>query len=325
MSSRDILRLCEQRKGDLKTRLLGFPTKGTYTLVCTFVAALLVFGALPLLHPTSHSYSQLFGGAWDGVFEQTCRVQIVSECNTGRTHAADQFTNIYRNELWSTYPSSHTRSGGGSTIQGAFETIINLEPKFRELNITSIADIPSGDCGWQFALTTINTAQAYFGGDIARHVAQENAQRYKDHLNKVFAFWDLAECPVPRWYTSCDTLPRAFDVIIVRDVIQHMPIHDAMRAVKLVVEQSGARYLALTSYTTDSCKDQCETSVTQEGGWYDNDLHCTPWNFPEPFFKFASHLHFPEEGDFIELYRIEDLRETVAQWPESPCGKSLRQ
>ncbi len=35
----------------------------------------------------------------------------------------------------------------------------------RELKITSIADVPSGDCGWQFALTTINSAQAYFGGD----------------------------------------------------------------------------------------------------------------------------------------------------------------
>jgi len=62
-------------------------------------------------------------------------------------------------------------------MKGAFETNTQFEPKFRELNITSIADVPSGDCGWQFALTTINSAQAYFGGDITPHVAEENAAR----------------------------------------------------------------------------------------------------------------------------------------------------
>jgi hypothetical protein len=259
----------------------------------------------------------------NGLIEQTCRVQIASACDTGRTHAVDQFTAIYRNAVWGVHPSSHTRSGSGSAMQGAFETIVNLDPKFRELNITSIADIPSGDCGWQFALTTVNTAQAYFGGDITPHVAEENAERYKDHFNKVFAFWDLVECPIPRWYTSCNASPRAFDVIIVRDVIQHMPIHNAMRAVKSIVEESETKYLAMTSFTKDSCVDQCQTSITEEGGFYHNNLHCTPWNIPEPFFKFASHLHFPEEGDFMELYRVEDLKDIVAHWPESPCGKTM--
>jgi hypothetical protein len=85
------------------------------------------------------------------------------------------FTNTYRHAGWGVSESSHTPSGSGSTIKGAFEAITHFEPKVRELNITSIADVPSGDCGWQFALTTINSAQAYFGGDITPHVAEENA------------------------------------------------------------------------------------------------------------------------------------------------------
>ena len=57
-------------------------------------------------------------------------------------------------------------------MKGAFETITHLEPQFRELNVKSIADVPSGDYGWQFAMTTINSAQVYFGGDITPHTAR---------------------------------------------------------------------------------------------------------------------------------------------------------
>jgi hypothetical protein len=38
-------------------------------------------------------------------------------------------------------------------------------------------------------------------------------------------------------------MPRPFDVVIVRDVIQHMTINNAMQAVKSVVLESGAKYL----------------------------------------------------------------------------------
>ena len=147
--------------------------------------------------------------------------------------------------------------------------------------------MPSGDCGWQFALTTINSAQAYFGGDITPHVAEENAQRYHNHLNKVFAFWDLVACPLPRWHTTCDPTPRPFDIVIVRDVIQHMTINNAMRAIASIVQESGAKYLAVMSYSDVRCSDQCKTAIPGDGGWYMNNLHCPPWNMPKPFFKFA--------------------------------------
>jgi hypothetical protein len=330
MSYQGIRQVCKPTVKEFKTKplpLAGVLKKGKCATIRVLVLVLLIFGALDVLQTTvfplqltSYPSFRSFGGTWGALTEQIgCRVQLVSACDTGRTNAADQFTSIYRNAVWGTSPSSHTRSGSGSNVQGAYETIVNLEPKFRELNVTSIADVPSGDCGWQFALTTINSAQAYFGGDITPHVAQQNAETYKDHLNKIFAFWDLVECPIPRWSTSCDATSRSFDVVIVRDVIQHMTIQNAMKAVKSIVEDSGARYLALTSYTSDFCKDQCKTSITNDGDWYANDVHCGPWNFPEPFFKFASHLHFPEEGDFMELYRIEGLKTIVSQWPELPC------
>lgn len=248
-----------------------------------------------------------------------CQVELTGVCDSPRGDAVQSFTHVYRSAMWGTSLSSHTRSGSGSTMKGAFETITQLEPLFRELNITSVADVPSGDCAWQFAMTTINSAQAYFGGDITPHVAEENAHRYHNHLNKIFAFWDLVACPLPRWHTTCDATPRPFDIVIVRDVIQHMAIKNAMQAIKSVVLQSGANYIAVTSYSDTACTHQCKTAIQADGGWYMNNLHCPPWNMPEPFFKFASHVHFPEEADYMELYRIEDLRDVIATWPEEPC------
>jgi len=250
---------------------------------------------------------------------ERCSVKLTSSCVSARSNVASAFTDIYISGKWeSLSPSSHTRSGSGSTIQGAFETIVNLEPKLRELNISSIADIPSGDCGWQFALPSVNTAQAYFGGDITPHVAEENARRYLNHHNKVFAFWDLVECQVPQWSTTCDSVPHSFDLVIVRDVIQHMTIDSAMKALKSVVLDSGATYLAVTSYSSEECQDQRRIAITTDGDFYRNNLHCSPWNLPEPSFKFMSHLHFHEEDDSLEIYRIADLAAVVSSWAGVP-------
>ena len=47
--------------------------------------------------------------------------------------------------------------------------------------LQTIADIPSGDMGWQMAVRHLNTAKLYFGGEIAKSVAEDNARRYKSH------------------------------------------------------------------------------------------------------------------------------------------------
>ncbi len=96
--------------------------------------------------------------------QDACRVQLSASCPMTREDASERFTKIYQDQEWGKEDYSHTLSGGGSTVIGAFECIYHLEPKFRELGIKSVADVPSGDCGWQFAISTINTADAYFGG-----------------------------------------------------------------------------------------------------------------------------------------------------------------
>ena len=39
--------------------------------------------------------------------------------------------------------------------------------------------------------------------------------------------WDLHACGAPRWSTSCDNAKHPFDVIMIRDALQHIPIAKA--------------------------------------------------------------------------------------------------
>lgn len=92
-----------------------------------------------------------------------------------------------------------------------------------------------------------------------------------------------------------------------------------MKAVKSVILDSGANYLATTSYSSEACQDQRKIAITNDGDFYRNNLHCPPWSLPAPFFKFESHLQFPdaEAGDSMELYRIADLVSLVSSWEVS--------
>ena len=219
--------------------------------------------------PTVVSYSNIASIAC----VEPCRVELVHLCESPRIEEQEAFSNIYANSVWGTWGGSHTKSGGGSTLGGAYDTMFNFEKYFAELNITSIADIPSGDLGWQFGVTAINTAEAYFGGDIAASVAADNAVRYKNHLNKVFHFWDLATCPIPQWRTTCDPTPRNFDIVNVRDVIQHMNIKESFEAIRLIVLQSEVTYLSVTSFSKDTC-NECRKGDIETGSYYFNNFHC---------------------------------------------------
>ena len=113
-------------------------------------------------------------------------------------------------------------------------------------------------------------------------------------------------------------MPHSFDLVIVRDVIQHMTIDSAMKALKSIVLDSGATHLAVTSYSSEECQDHRRIAITTDGDFYRNNLHCPPWNLPEPFFKFMSRLHFHEEDDSLEIHRIADLAAVVSSWAGVP-------
>lgn len=136
------------------------------------------------------------------VLRDTASYQLDSKCDwnlseTSLSMRAKKFNSIYETGYWS---KKESRSGRGSSLQGAFDWIHNLRGLFEKYNIQSMADIPCGDTYWQFAVKEINTlSDLYFGGDISLYAIQRNQLSYRSHGNKIFRLWDLVRCRIPTY------------------------------------------------------------------------------------------------------------------------------
>ncbi|CAF0916972.1 unnamed protein product [Rotaria sordida] len=132
-----------------------------------------------------------------------------SQCETENNDSSalsrtKKFDEIFDKRYWG---SKESLSGGGSTLEGAFDWIRHLRSLFYHLPIRSVADVPCGDTYWQFSLQEINTIeQVYFGGDISRKVIEQNRRLYQSsHRNKIFQVWDIVRCPIPTFTFKNET------------------------------------------------------------------------------------------------------------------------
>ena len=287
-----------------------------------------------------------------------CRVELVQE--TECTLLEDDvkiFDNIYEVNRWGGGDPliklhGNSLSGAGSSLRATVPTITYLDAVAEQFNITSIADIPCGDVNWQMGSKALNEADAYFGGDIASYVTVRNRRRFDAHMNKVFAQWDLAECRIPRWRKSCDnTEARPFDLVQLRDVLQHMAMNTHKKVLQNIVHADAApRFLAITSYPTellrlnqnypnyrpvdDSSNKTKQLSPEEKACEGSNDycgkgdrrgkelmnrfdFLCPPYNFPPPIFNRSSHPWAKREDvdweeDIWMMWAVnDDLRRAV--------------
>jgi hypothetical protein len=245
------------------------------------------------------------------------RMCTVQPDTYARKTAAKAFQDIYRLNLWK---STESKSGWGSEIKGAIEWIISLKHILTHYEIRYVADIPCGDTNWQFASREMNTLPFYFGGDIAMEVITSNQELYRYHQNKLFLFWDIVSCPPPRFTIMNGrnriTTNHAFDLVMVRDAIQHINILDALVAVKNIIF-SGSKYF-LVSTSPESCVDYCRVGNITDGDFYHNNINCPPFNFPAPLFKMASH-NAAKENDEMHLYKIDDILKDKAKNYDQSC------
>lgn len=263
-------------------------------------------------------------------------VEPCAELMADAAAAAHRFDEIYARQSWGSRVQelgTHTKSGLGSDMKGAFDWITGLTKFFNQNpELQTIADIPSGDMGWQMAVRHLNTAKLYFGGDIAKRVAEDNAKRYRTHENKILQHWDLYSCGAPKWSTTCNATKNSFDVIMIRDAFQHIAISKVQQILRKVVLNSGAKWFITSSYpASDTLRTDpygcsknenlfCSKGAMPggDGGWYPIALDCAPFHLPSPAFKTASHNTFKIENDFLYIYKIDDaLKDAVLKM--KPC------
>jgi len=160
-----------------------------------------------------------------------------------------------------------------------------LMRQLERLPIATMLDAPCGDVNWQTTAWAVDSLKAYVGLDIVRRVISLDRLRFAHHSNKRFAHWDVAACPLPRIsWGGGSSGSEAVDLILLRHVLQHLPLERAAMALQHAV-RSGTRYIVATTFLpagTGGARLSGRNSHTHEGGWFSNDLTAPPFSLHAP-------------------------------------------
>jgi len=163
-----------------------------------------------------------------------------------------------------------------------------------QYGVKFVLDVPSGDANWQFSFFKLDLLPMYVGLDVAQFPVELNQRRFAHHRNKLFARWDVSACALPRLVGTGSNVSMPFDLIISRDMIQHMPLQLGLRAVRNFA-RSGARFLLTTTFENfDNVDDDSKTDA-----FYANNLAKAPFNFPRPLKCKRSHPPEFDEHDLL--------------------------
>ena len=195
------------------------------------------------------------------------------------------FTEIYQKQRW--YQSHHPL-GSGSDLVNKETTCSKLPKLFRELQVSSLLDIPCGD----FNFKEVNLDfLSYTGADIVEDIIQQNNTKYAKK-NKKFVKLDIIR----------DLLPKV-DLVLCRDLFIHFSIDNIFKSITNI-KKSGSRYLLTTSHISRKENHNIVTGLA-----HPVNLLVPPFNFPEPL-KIINdeNSYYPECWDKrLLLFKIVDL------------------
>ena len=242
-----------------------------------------------------------------------------------REDAAQKFDKIAKSKSWGGDAIYGSKSGPGSNINAVYPTVLHIDKFITDYDIKSFADIPCGDVNWQGSSKKLNTIDVYFGGDISGQIIAENEKTFAQHHNKMFRDWDLVQCPVPQYQLSHQAQPQSFELVMTRDVIQHLPLSEGLKFVRNVVLSPGIKYWAVTSYQDRKGNDHAisgdvNKDMSAHLAFYGNNMDIEPFNLPKEniVYQGRSHPDFmkaPIDADLFVVYRIdENMRNIVKKY-----------
>jgi hypothetical protein len=245
--------------------------------------------------------------------------ELVPPSCTGSVRDSKIFDTIYKESRWAGgglelesmtpayyYPhgknDANTRrsmSGTGSSRGYATnQSLTFLVDVINEFKISTMLDIPCGDLNWQMDAWETDSLDFYVGADVVPAVIALNKRRFSHHINKQFVLWDFVACPLPKlavWRAEASKpTTKAFDVVHVRDVLQHLSLNEGARAAKHILS-SGIPYIIATTFRNGTNKE------IQQGDYFMNNLEMAPYNFPKPIRCVATHPNI--EPDLTCLYK----------------------
>lgn len=170
------------------------------------------------------------------------------------------FTEIFKQNAWE---GTHSISGSGSDPDQTDNLIEKLPVLLRELQVSTMLDIPCGDFHWMRKLDLKRLGVSYIGADIVRELVSLIKKYEADNIAFVHA------------NLLTDQLPNA-DLVLCRDCLVHLSFADLRLALQNIC-RSGATYLLTTTFT-----EVRENIDIATGGWRALNLEIEPFNFPAP-------------------------------------------
>jgi len=183
--------------------------------------------------------------------------------------ARQRLTNMM--ERSQAFDETARRNGFRSSPENTAHVRKCLGQLLKELNITSLLDVPCSDGNWQHLIPGIRNV-TYVGADI-NMASLEKAKHLPENkeAGMEFMLFDSVHFP----------LKRAFDLVLYRGAVEQQRVQDSLTAV-LNFKTSGSRYIA-ASYWPDSSADVNEAAHTLDhAGWYEANLLAVPFSFPQP-------------------------------------------
>jgi hypothetical protein len=169
------------------------------------------------------------------------------------------FTEILKTNSWLGKTSV---SGSGSDPDQTQTIEVELPKLFRQLNISTLLDVPCGDFSWMRRVDLSD--MKYLGADIVKELISVNRARYESE-NISFTCTNMIT----------DRLPKV-DLILCRDGLVHLSFDEIRRALKNIFN-SGSNYLLTTTFPAIKSNTDIQTGI-----WRPLNLQIAPFNFPTP-------------------------------------------
>lgn len=187
------------------------------------------------------------------------------------------FDRIYRGNLWRGTESRSGPGSGSAATANVADAILRLVD---EMGVTSVLDVACGDGWWMPDLP------GYLGIDVSR-VAIARARAA--HPDRRYQVGDLSG------------IRDTFDLVIVRDAIQHLPLADGQWM--LAGARARGRWVLASTFVGGENVD------IEAGGAYSPDLTASPFWMPEP-----ERMVFDGWG-YADGSAVRDPRKHLALWP----------
>ena len=196
-------------------------------------------------------------------------------------------------------PARVSASGGGSNLgSSTLKSLAILKDVIANYGVKSMIDVPCGDVNWIFDSYATDSLPLYLGLDITQDVINMDIKRFAHHSNKHFMYWDAANCSFPKFQMESSAELQPFELVHVRDVIQHLPLEDGFRYICNVL-QSGARVFVTTTFPKNNRNRNIEA-----GKHYHNNLHKPPFSFPQVNSTVCRETHPLHEADSTCVYNL---------------------